>query len=385
MKKIIVYGYGCKYQQLKNGLFGCEIVAFADKSAKELSVKEGEKVFILPSEINDYEYDYVAISLIGSYEQVKQQLVGENDVDEDKIISLMMFVENNSADLNYYESQIREAMLSVKNNNLQITAYDTCPNTEIPGRRVSVSDALLYVDNIAHYYGEDTSIYVVTHNDYNVFSDEDYVPITVGNYHKDIFLWEQQGDNISYLNSKINECTAIYWIWKNDHSKIVGTNHYRRYFYNNELRCRENRLCGAVSEHILEEYDMIVYKAAVPNNQTVEEEMRSDLSNDAFIYGYKRMVEGLKKYQPEYIDDFYAVMSSKECCYCNMLVAKKELFDSYCEWLFSFLILVAEQADVSKYNSHDARVVGFFAERMLSIWLHHNNDLRTKPLPVFVP
>lgn len=384
MKKIIVYGYGRKYQQLKNDLFGCEIVAFADKNAKELSVKENGKMFILPSEINDYEYDYVAISLIGSYEQVKQQLVGENNVDEDKIISLMMFVENNAADLKTYESQIREVLLSVDENNPQVRAYDTCPKTEMTGRRISLSDALLYVDDSAHYYGEDTSIYVVTHNEYKVFSDEDYVPITVGDYHRNDYLWEQQGDNISYLNSKINECTAIYWIWKNSESKIVGTNHYRRYFYNNELRCRENRLCGTIAEQILDEFDMIVYKAAVPNNQTVEEEMRTDLSNDAFIYGYKSIVEGLKEYQPEYIDDFYAVMGSKECCYCNMLVTRKELFDAYCEWLFSFLIPVAEQADVSKYNSHDARVVGFFAERMLSVWLHHN-PIRIKPLPVFVP
>ena len=341
MKKIIVYGYGRKYQQLKNDIFGCEIVAFADRNAKELSVKEDGKIFILPSEINDYEYDYVAISLIGSYEQVKQQLIGENNVDEDKIISLMMFVENNTADLKAYESQIQEVILSVDENNPQVRAYDTCPKTEMSGRRISLSDALLYVDDSDHYYGEDTSIYVVTHNEYKVFSDEDYVPITVGDYHRNDYLWEQEGDNISYLNSKINECTAIYWIWKNSESKIVGTNHYRRYFYNNELRCRENRLCGTIAEQILDEFDMIVYKAAVPNNQTVEEEMRTDLSNDAFIYGYKSIVEGLKEYQPEYIDDFYAVMGSKECCYCNMLVTRKELFDSYCEWFFSFLIPVA--------------------------------------------
>ena len=67
-----------------------------------------------------------------------------------------------------------------------------------------------------------------------------------------------------------------------------------------------------------------------------------------------------------------------------MLVTRKELFDSYCEWLFSFLIPVVEQADVSEYNSHDARVVGFFAERMLSVWLHHNS-IRIKPMPVFIP
>lgn len=383
MKRIIVYGYGRKYQQLKNDLYGCEIVAFADRRAKELSSVE-EGTLILPGNIHDYEYDYVAISTVGSYEKIKQQLIGENGVPQEKILSLLLFVKGNSSNKENYEELIRGLSTDINVGRCEPIIYDECPREEPIGRRMSVSDALIYLSDTGDYYGDNTNIFVVSHCDYNVFHDDDYIPITVGGYHRAGYLWEQNGNNISHLNSKINECTAIYWIWKNSTSPIVGINHYRRYFYNNELKCRENRLCGKVAEHILEEYDMIVYKAAVPSGQTVEEEMRADLSNDAFIYGYQCIVEGMKRLQPKYLDDFYSVMGSKECCYCNMMVAHKDTFDSYCKWLFSFLIPVAEQADVSEYNSHDARVIGFFAERMLSVWLHHNS-IRIKPMPVFIP
>ena len=108
------------------------------------------------------------------------------------------------------------------------------------------------------------------------------------------------------------------------------------------------------------------------------------MPKDVFDYGYRIITDSLNKYQPDYMDDFYGAMQMKECYYCNMFVTSKALFDEYCEWLFSFLIPAAESADVSSYNSHDARIIGFFAERMLTVWLHHN-DLKLKSLPVYIP
>lgn len=57
-------------------------------------------------------------------------------------------------------------------------------------------------------------IYVVTHKRYNVRSDNLYYPLCVGEYRQESFLSEHDGENIVYLNKKINECTALYWIWK---------------------------------------------------------------------------------------------------------------------------------------------------------------------------
>ena len=396
MKKIIVYGYGRKYRKLKNEITGCEIIAFADKNANELSCDELDVHIILPEEISNYEYDYVAISVIGAFEQIKQQLIGENGVSEDKIISLMLFAESNRPNLNEYERLLNDSNKIMYGQEHSLMSYGKCPEDEPKGRRYSLSDALIIDEdagtvNEKHFImteenrgKEDVRIYVVTHLDYNVLADDVYTPITVGAYTKEGFLSEHDGINISHLNSKINENTAIYWIWKNSDADIVGTNHYRRYFYNNEFRCRENKLSGEMARKYLEDYDIIVYKGRVPNGATIKEEMLSDLPRDVFDYGYRVITDCLKEYQPDYLEDFYDVMESKECFYCNMLVTRKELFDRYCKWLFSFLIPAAESSDVSDYNSHDARIIGFFAERMLTVWLHHN-PMKIKDLPVFIP
>ncbi len=391
MKKIIVYGYGKAYQDIRNHLSGCEIIAYADQKAHELQQKSeiltAGTPFVLPSEISSLEYDYVAISSPGYYEKIKQQLVCENGVDENRVISLRMFADEVTDDRKEVvekETKWLEELLKEEGSSSRPIVCTRCPEEEPDGKRFSTANALYFVPDWKDCQEDKAKIYVVTHRDYKVFNDKTYIPISVGNYQNDEFISEKSGDNIATLNNKINECTAIYWIWKNVNLDYVGITHYRRYFYNNELQCRENRLDSFMAKNLLKDSDMLVYQAVVPRGETVEEELRGDLSQEAYEYGLRTFREALTKYQPEYISDFYEVLSAKECCYCNMMVAKKEIYDRYCEWLFSFLIPVAEQADVSGFDEHNARVIGFFAERMLSVWLHHN-QLKVKSLPVFVP
>lgn len=88
---------------------------------------------------------------------------------------------------------------------------------------------------------KEINIYVVMHKEYQVRCDELYQPICVGKFYQNKdYLTETAGENISYLNDKINECTALYWIWKNTNSEYVGLNHYRRYFYNNGVQSDSN-------------------------------------------------------------------------------------------------------------------------------------------------
>lgn len=394
MKKIIIYGYGKAYQSMKDYLDRCEIVAYADKKAKEFKMKadadllSGYVPFILPDEISSFQYDYVAISSPGYYEQIKQQLVAENGVKEEQIISLLLFVRNDLDEcrksLVKMEKECLEKLLREEGCSSKAVVFIRCPETEPDGKRFSTANALYFVQDWKDNADETVKLYVVTHKEYGVLKDDTYTPITVGDYQKKEYIWEGSGDTISFLNKKINECTAIYWIWKNTDDEFVGITHYRRYFYNNELRCRENRLDSITAAQLLKNYDMIVYQAPVPKGETVEEELRGDLSPEAYDYGYNSLRSALEENQPEYISDYNAVLAAKECYYCNMMVAKKEVFDSYCEWLFSFLIPLAQKADVSGFDKHNSRVIGFFAERMLSVWLHHN-PLRIKSLPVFVP
>ena len=63
-----------------------------------------------------------------------------------------------------------------------------------------------------------------------------------------------------------------------------------------------------------------------------------------------------------------------------MFVASKEVTDDYCTWLFSILENVEKQIKIST-NPYQERVLGFMSERLLNVYVEHN-QLKVKYLPV---
>ena len=96
------------------------------------------------------------------------------------------------------------------------------------------------------------------------------------------------------------------------------------------------------------------------------------MNNTIFEEGYRLVREGIRKHQPDYLETFDDVMQSHNIFVCNMFVTKREILNRYCEWLFSFLVEVANSIDVTGYDEYSQRVIGFFAERMWSVWLRKN-------------
>lgn len=228
----------------------------------------------------------------------------------------------------------------------------------------------------------DAHIFVITHRKYNVLHNDLYYPICVGrNYQEQEFLSEQNGQNISHLNEKLNECTAMYWIWKNTSCEYVGISHYRRYFYNNGILSEGNYLDREELSRIFQEYDIILPQYMVSQNRTVKEHLRLSINEDAYESGYKAIRKAMENHQPEYLGAFDEVMQGHKLFICNMFVTYHTIFNRYCEWLFSFLIEAAESVDVDRYDNYSKRVVGFFAERMLTVWLLKQN-LKIKELPI---
>ncbi len=228
---------------------------------------------------------------------------------------------------------------------------------------------------------DSAQIYVVTHKNYNVLHNDLYKPLCVGKYKSKDFLSENEGDNISYLNEKINECSALYWIWKNTNEKIVGLNHYRRYFCDSELLVRDNFLQLESINDILNEFDIILTDLWIIEPYKVIDEIQSSCQNDeAFHKGYYLIRNGIKEKQPDYLSAFDEVMNGHREYICNLFVTKREILNSYCEWLFSFLIEAAEKMDVSSYDASGKRTIGFFAERLWTVWiLKQNLKIKEKP------
>ena len=222
----------------------------------------------------------------------------------------------------------------------KIDKIDKFMENHIFTKRIATSEFIFWLIDLSPKVIPDSmAIYVVTHKEYNVLFNDFYKPICVGeSYQNDDFLTEKDGDNISYLNEKINECTALYWIWKNSNVKYVGLNHYRRYFCNNNI-----------------DYEL-------------------------GIEAFKCIKKFLCKYQPDYQEAFEYVFSGYSFYPFHMFVMRKGILDLYCEWLFSFLIEAAEEMNVRGYGSYDKRAIGFIAERLFTVWLL-KQEYKIKELP----
>lgn len=380
MWRIIVYGYGKMFQLLRTDIEECDIVAIADQRAHLFDNSTEKCPIVLPEDIDKYSYDYIAITPLGSYERIKQYLIGEYGISEEKIISFYLFTNHNiKATIESNKLPFsRGIVLDYPIQNTEREKYGIYEDFV----RCSTAYCDLYKPQDNNNPTKKVDFFVMTHRKYVCFSDEVYHPLALGGYREDDYLDESSGENISYLNNKINENTGIYWVWKNYSTDIVGITHYRRYFYNDELRCRENRLTGYIAERLVLDYDFLVWMTPVPNNKTVEEQLIDSIGKDAYTSGLHIFFDEMTKHQPEYLKDFKAVLRGKELCYCNMFVTTWDRFDAYCSWLFSFLIPSAERFQADDYTGNDRRVIGYLAERMLSVWVTHNN-LTTKPMPTY--
>ena len=63
-----------------------------------------------------------------------------------------------------------------------------------------------------------------------------------------------------------------------------------------------------------------------------------------------------------------------------MFVTSHKNFDKYCDWLFSILFEVEKRIQISS-DLYQSRVFGFMAERLLNLYIYHN-QFSVKYLPV---
>ncbi len=240
------------------------------------------------------------------------------------------------------------------------------------------------VDTKSNGPERNTKIYTVSHKEFKKPEDSLYEPIYVGKYgmEKEFMRSDSRGDNISKYNLFINETTALYWIWKHSKEDYIGICHYRRFFLQDEERNSRNILSNPFADSILNKYDIILPQTILLENIKVQLERHVDPK--AYEEGWKIITCLIKKKQPDYWDSFVYFFNCAKIMYpCNMFVTRKKIADSYCEWLFSFILDAVEAADFSVYDNYSQRMIGFFIERLFNVWLL-KQELKIKELPVLL-
>lgn len=219
-------------------------------------------------------------------------------------------------------------------------------------------------------------IYAMTHKEFKEPDDPVYVPLHVGrkSYLEKSCLeregsssrllsypGDDTGDNISHKNCYYSELTGLYWVWKNVKDvDIVGSCHYRRYLINELGKV----LTEQEITHILKKYDLITTKNLQLNYSYYE-----GFSHNHKQYYLDETAEVIKELYPEDYPVYEKLVHEKHTYFGNMIIARKEVYDEYMEWLFHILQTLEGRIVIEEEDSYHRRIFGFISEFLLLVWV----------------
>lgn len=239
------------------------------------------------------------------------------------------------------------------------------------------------------------ALFVSCHKPCEVLNNDIVRPIQVGsaiNGRLDAFsLHDDDGDNISDKNRMYCELTAQYWAWKNYDADYYGFMHYRRYFSFSDEKYEEDGYGNIRLPYIKKEYvDKLGLDEETVQRTVSSVDVVSVASEDVFqldgtdsVYEHYKnsphhhiadldlIVEIIKEKYPQYSDITQRYLSGRSAYFCNMFVLKRDLFFSYCEWLFDILEEYERRASIEEYDVNEYRVAGFLAERLWGIYYEY--------------
>lgn len=177
---------------------------------------------------------------------------------------------------------------------------------------------------------------------------------------------DNSGQNISFKNPNYCELTGLYWIWKNQLPKAeadyYGLFHYRRILDISDddiLRLKGN------------DVDVILPYPTIHEPDIKEHHTRYVQESD-----WKAMLQALQELEPEYAEAYHEIFAQEYMYNYNILVAKREVLEDYCAWLFPILERT-EELSVPKGSERADRYIGYLGENLLTLYFMYNrNELK---------
>lgn len=197
----------------------------------------------------------------------------------------------------------------------------------------------------------------------SVYLPDGYNKIQVGAAGSECIVQEitdADGENISDQNQYYSECTAHYWIWKNDVThEFVGVNHYRRLQHIDD---------GIVKMMRLGDIDMILAMPQFTGISFKEFYLKYCTANEWYALadvlavmdgGYARMLEVFAK--------------SNVYFPCNIFFASKRVFDDYCSFMFRVTFAVRAWFR-NRGISERKRYMGYLTEVLENLYIMANKE-----------
>lgn len=236
--------------------------------------------------------------------------------------------------------------------------------------------------------GKKIIIIIAAHKKYRIPTDTMYLPVQVGAVGKESIGYQRddEGENISDLNPYFCELTGLYWAWKNLDADYIGLAHYRRHFAS-KLHTKD------VWQKVLKKKDICDdlgnIKIFVPKKRKYWiETLYSHYEHTHYISQLDETRKIIKKKYPDYLRSFDKICKQRWGYMFNMMVMEKELFSSYCEWLFNILLELRKRLGENGLTPFHSRYYGRISEIIFNAWLDEqvktgkvkNDEIKEIPL-----
>jgi Domain of unknown function (DUF4422) len=252
-------------------------------------------------------------------------------------------------------------------------------------------------------------VLIATHNPLSQIETEIFIPIQVGasinkNIIKESYLKDNLGKHISEKNNTFNELTALYWAWKNLDYDIIGLAHYRRYLdlFHTKPFFKKDKIDVIINSYkddpklnllkdakkssskiikILTTNDLIIAKPSFCSINGKYCSIAEDYAHNHIASDWDSCMQIILEKYPEYKNSVESYLYNSNRFYiCNMFIAKKEWFTTFCEWIFPILFEIEKKITISE-DPFQRRVTGFLSERLFTLYVLHNK-FKLKELPI---
>ena len=196
-------------------------------------------------------------------------------------------------------------------------------------------------------------------------------------------IGDNTGDNISILNRNYCELTALYWAWKNksllNNPKYIGLMHYRRVIKFSNIY---KNFYNVTEKDVLDIFNNSDIDVWLTNKKSCYSVVNKCTSKNVYEHFCREhgnrlthiMLECIKEYYPEMKGSMDNIMfAQKKICWYNIFVAKWEIFDKYCEWLFSILERINSKCCEEGFDMESSRMMGYYGEILLNIYIDYAN------------
>lgn len=198
---------------------------------------------------------------------------------------------------------------------------------------------------------------------------------------------DDTGDNISALNRRLNEFTALYWAWRNPaalgNPDYFGLMHYRRHFvvqFNSQGR-NYAEILGLTSEQIrntVNRHGTCCRFFSRFKNGTIADRLKGDQWGFHVWPVFERACEIIRRRsEADYRWVTEIANGNWTGGLCSMFLMRREIFNEYCSWLLPVLVELSGREDESA-KPDKQRTIGWCGEVLTSIWLYHHS--KTHPV-----